>query len=294
MKKPFTIVLSLCLFTLFFNGIIRHDVNEEEYLKLGKQQQFDCVAQIYRNSDPKGSGVLIKEKYILTAAHIAVESEIKEDTIVQNNMVLTVFQPFNEHIDKANLFVEINGQRIKAKNVIVHPGYTADIKKGYCDLMVIELEEPVKTIHPAKLNKKRDEMGAEVTGCGFGVSGIADKPETVAPYNKKIAGENTIDSIGGKSFKNHYTEIFADFDHPTRNDCNLMGSPKPRTLEYSVGGGDSGGGLFRQTNGKWELIGICSGASTDFNTLVKSGYYGQAMSWTRVSVFNEWIEKNTK
>ena len=278
-KKLFAVAMSLCLFLLFFNGITRHDVSEEQYLTLGKQKQFDCVVHIYRNNEPKGTGVIISDRYVLSAAHVAVESEIKEDTIVLNNMVLTVFQPFNERIDDANLFVDINGERIRVKKVITHPEYASNIKAGSCDLMLLEIAKPLKGIQPARLNKKEDELGADVTGCGFGVSGIASKPETVAPHNKKIAGENTIDSIG-RSFKGRNIEMFADFDHPTRKDCNLMGSATPRPLEYSVGSGDSGGGLFRQKNGRWELIGICSGAATDFNTLMKTGYYGQSMSWT--------------
>ena len=62
-------------------------------------------------------------------------------------------------------------------------------------------------------------------------------------------------------------------------------------LEYMCGGGDSGGGLFRQTQGKWELIGICSGADIDVEQLMKTGYYGQQMHWTHVSLFADWIRQ---
>lgn len=292
--KLFATLAGLFLFLLFFNGIIRHDVDEEQYLALGKQKQFDCVVEIYRNGDAKGSGVLISDRYVLTAAHIAVESDIKLDTMTQNDMKITVYQPYNERIDGSDLFVLVNGERIKVKNIAVHPEYSSDFRKGSCDLMLIELEKAVKGVSSARLNTKQNEMDAFVTGCGFGVSGIADKPETVAPYNKKIAGENTIDSIGGEKYQGRFTLMYADFDHPTRNDCNSIGSAIPRALEYSVGGGDSGGGLFREKNGKWELVGICSGGYTNFETLVKTGYYGQFMSWTRVSVFEGWIRENTK
>ncbi|MDI6779965.1 MAG: hypothetical protein QME25_07230, partial [Bacteroidota bacterium] len=59
-------------------------------------------------------------------------------------------------------------------------------------------------------------------------------------------------------------------------------------------GGDSGGGIFREKNSKLELIGINSGGGVDLNTLLKSGYYCQINSWTRISVFYEWIEQNIK
>jgi len=68
-----------------------------------------------------------------------------------------------------------------------------------------------------------------------------------------------------------------------------MGSAKPLPLEYTVAGGDSGGGLFRKNKGKWELIGICSGSEINIDKLMKVGYYGQSMNWVRVSVFEKWI-----
>ncbi|MGQ2982831.1 hypothetical protein [Flavobacterium sp.] len=104
-----------------------------------------------------------------------------------------------------------------------------------------------------------------------------------------IAGENTIDSLGGKKVNGHYAQLYADFDHPTRSDCNMMGSSKPLPLEYTVAGGDSGGGLFPKNKGKWELIGICSGSEINIDKLMKVGYYGQSMNWVRVSVFEKWI-----
>lgn len=73
-----------------------------------------------------------------------------------------------------------------------------------------------------------------------------------------------------------------------------MGSATPRPLEYICGGGDSGGGLFRQIENHWELIGICAGSSTDIPQLLKTGYYGQIMSWTRIAGFEKWITEHIK
>jgi secreted trypsin-like serine protease len=70
----------------------------------------------------------------------------------------------------------------------------------------------------------------------------------------------------------------------------------PRPLEYICSGGDSGGGLFRQKGNGWELIGICGGGGggVDLQILMKTGYYGQKMSWTRLSPFTSWIAEQTK
>jgi secreted trypsin-like serine protease len=73
-----------------------------------------------------------------------------------------------------------------------------------------------------------------------------------------------------------------------------MGSSIPQPLEYICSGGDSGGGLFREGKNGWELIGLCSGAGTNMEMLLATGYYGQTMNWTRVSTFNDWIKQSIK
>jgi secreted trypsin-like serine protease len=71
-----------------------------------------------------------------------------------------------------------------------------------------------------------------------------------------------------------------------------MGSATPLPLEFIVGAGDSGGGLFKKTKTGWKLIGITSGSGTEVERLMKTGYYGHIMRWTRVSVFEPWIKIN--
>jgi hypothetical protein len=161
-------------------------------------------------------------------------------------------------------------------------------------LVVLELAEPVAGIAPAYVNKMTDELHSNVIGVGYGVSGIASEPESVRPQQKKIAGQNVIDSIGGYAYIGNHSLLMCDFDHPENIQCNKMGSAAPRPLEYICGGGDSGGGLFRHNNGRWELIGICASANTNIETLLRTGYYGQVMHWTRVSVFDNWITTSTR
>jgi hypothetical protein len=138
-----------------------------------------------------------------------------------------------------------------------------------------------------------DELHRDVTGVGYGASGRADKPESVKLEHKKIAGESVVDSVGGPEFENHGTLLFCEFVSPN----NKAGKHVARPLEYTPGAGDSGGGLFRQEGNDWELVGICSGEGTagvDIQRLLKTGYYGQTMSWTRVSTFTGWITEQMK
>ncbi|MDP2209281.1 MAG: trypsin-like serine protease [Bacteroidota bacterium] len=284
------------LFFLFFSGIYRHDVDVNEYLSLAKEPQFDCVGQIYKDTIPEGSCVLIHEKYVLTAAHVLIDEDMRPDTIEVDGIKIIAYQYFNaRETDVDELLLFFNDKKVKAKRIILHPNYLDTQTQGSCDLAIIELEEPLRDIAPAILNRNYDELNSVVVGVGFGVSGPANRPDLVAPHNKKIAGENVIDSIAGFKYSGKGTLLFADFDHPKDTlCCNKMGSPEPRPLEYIPSGGDSGGGLFRQKNGKWELIGICSGYGTNVQQLIKSGYYGQIMGWTRVSVLIDWIEEQTK
>lgn len=282
-------------FLIFYAGIIRHDVNERDHLKLGAEKQFDCVGRIYKDTTARGSCVLISDRFVLSAAHVFIDSDTRPDTMEFNGQTIVVFVPYNYRVtDVTGLYLVINGQKVKVKKLILHPNYLKNMTKGSCDLALMELEEPLKNMTPAKLNIVFDELNSNVIGVGYGASGPANNPDSVSQQNKKIAGENVMDSIGGQKYLGVKTRLICDFDHPTRKDCNKTGSPIPRPLEYICSGGDSGGGLFRQKNNNWELIGICSGSSVDINQLIKTGYYGQTMEWTRISPFTKWIGEHTR
>ncbi|MCC6370636.1 MAG: trypsin-like serine protease [Bacteroidia bacterium] len=286
--------LLIIVFGSLTSGIGRHDINQDKYSKLAQQKQFDCVGKVYIDNELAGSCVLICESTVLSAAHVFVQSETRPDTLNFNGQKAVVFIPFNNHIVAENqIVIEINGEKRKVKRLTVHQNYADSIDRGICDFALLELEQPIRGVKPALLNQHDDELHSEVTGVGFGAGGVADKPENNSDSkSEKRAGENVIDSVGGELYNGKSTLMFCDFDHPTRNDCNKMGSAKPQALEYICSGGDSGGGLFRKRKGEWELIGICSGAGVDMAQFNKSGYYGQTMQWTRVSVFKEWINQN--
>jgi secreted trypsin-like serine protease len=294
-KTLFITTLSVIIFLTFFSGIIRHDVNEKAYLQLALQKQFDCVGLVYKNRTALGSCVLISDRFVLSAAHVFIDSETRPDTIKFKSQTIVYYVPYNIRVTNvSDLFLKIKGKKVKVKNLWLHPHYLDSLTEGSCDIALLELDKPIKNITPTILNTKFDELNSDVVGVGFGASGPADKPELVDDHNKKIAGENVIDSLGGELYMGKETLLFADFDHQIRTDCNKLGSPTPRPLEYICTGGDSGGGLFRKKENMWQLIGICSGSRIDTIQLMKSGYYGLIMEWTRVSVFNNWIEKHVK
>lgn len=289
------ILSALLMFFIFFSGVIRHDVDEESYLQLAQQKQFDCVGQVYIDTAMSGSCVLIRERFVLSAAHVFIEHETRMDTVEMGGRKVIVNTPINKKlVDVSQLFVQIKGEKLSVKKISLHPNYLDSLTQGSCDIALLELEQPLIEISSAPLSVSFDELESRVVGVGFGASGVADKPQTVKAFRKKIAGENVVDSLAGKDYLGLKTLLVCDFDHPTRTDCNKTGSPIPRPLEYSCSGGDSGGGLFKKNGERWELIGICGGNQINVPQLMKTGYYGQTMEWTRVSVFATWITEQMK
>lgn len=295
MKKASSYPLYTLLFLLFFSGIIRHDVKERKYVKLGQKRQFDCVSQVFQDKKPTATAVLISENFALSAAHIFIESDTRMDTVNISGKRVIMSTSINERVvDFDKIAVLHNGKYIKAKKIIIHPNYLDKSTKGSCDIALIELGESIKDMSFPKLNGDFDELNSKVVGVGYGASGVADKPGTVKGKHTKIAGENVIDLINGAEYGQHQTVLTFDFDHPTRKDCNKMGSANPLKLEYTAGGGDSGGGLFRKRGNAWELVGICSTGRINIEQFGKTGYYGQTMSWTRVAAFHDWILNQLK
>ncbi len=208
---------------------------------------------------------------------------------------VVVYVPINVRQTETNkLNVIINGKKSKVKNVTIHPNYFDSLSKGSCDIALLELSEPITNTSVTKINKDNNELNSNVVGVGYGASGQADSAQLVAFYSKKIAGENVVDSIGGFDYLGNKTLLICDFDHPNKTKYNKMGAPSPRPLEYICSGGDSGGALFSKKDNQWKLLGICSGSHNEINSDDDFVYYGQIMSWTRVSAFYNWIKENTK
>jgi len=294
-------VITLLAFSTSVAGIYRHDVPEKKYLQLGRQKQFDCVGQLAK-VDSAGrftlgaSCVLVGERCVLSAAHCFIDNDFRADTLdtmIDGKKAQMIFNsPINYRVtDFSKKYVAFGKRRIKVKRGIIYPAYLDSLTKGSCDLVLLELEQAVTGIKPAEMSCTFDELHNDVTGVGYGASGRADKLESVDLHNKKIAGQSVVDSLGGLEIESHQTQLFCEFAAP--NDKTAMHVCRP--LEYIVAGGDSGGGLFRQTEAGWELIGICSGGGVNLPLLLnRRSYYGQSMSWTRVSAFTDWIAERMK
>ena len=189
MKSKLTAAIlgGLCFLT-FYSGIIRDGVKEKMYLRLAKQPQFDCVGQVFRNTEPAGSCVLIGDKFVLSAGHVFIEHDFRQDTLKMQGQTIITNVPYNDRVgDISTYFFSFNGKRYQGESLKVFPAYLDSITKGKCDIALIELKELVTNIQPASLCNSFTEFQFNVVGVGFGASGIANKPQTVKLRNKKIA-----------------------------------------------------------------------------------------------------------
>lgn len=282
-----------------FAGVYRHDTDVRMYKDLAAQPQFECAGQVInKHMAISGSCVLIGDRFVLCAAHVFMTADqLPPDTMKHNGSIVLLSKYCKPRVDDIENYTFRFGRQIGyGKSLIIHPVYLDSLHRGSCDIVIIELKEPIIGIAPAILGSGFDELNSLVTGIGWGASGKANEPQNVSIWFEEIAGRNIIDSVIGYVYNGKHTLLRADFDHPSNyKDCNKTGKPEPVQLEYLPSGGDSGGGLFRQNEkGVWELIGICTGAGVDIQQLLKTGYYGQLCDWTRVSVFRNWINETVQ
>ncbi|PWK46377.1 ankyrin repeat protein [Pleionea mediterranea] len=141
MKKIIAIVLAAITYCQYANAIvIRHDVDDKEYLKLGEQYSpsvgyvAGCAA------------TLINENWLLTVAHCV---EGNEDNIF-----------YAKHM----------GQKYRVETIIIHPKFNRNNDEQY-DAAMVQLKDPIMNGLPAKLYQQSNEVGQPVIFVGRGTYG---------------------------------------------------------------------------------------------------------------------------
>jgi hypothetical protein len=245
--------------------VLRNDVSRTKYQALCAQKQFAPVGEIEVNFgfgyQQFASAVLVSNTMIISAGH--------------------VFDRDAELGAIAYRFV-ISGQvipiKFKSSGVVtIAPGYNPVTLIN--DVSAAFLSKAVKGVTPATLYAGRTENGFIGTMVGFGDSGTG---LTGDEFNdSKLAGQNSIDLV------NQY-DLVVDFDSPTNPALSSLGSPYPLPLEAVIGPGDSGGGLFFDTNGHWVVAGVNSYGYQALGSNV-SDTYGWQSGFTRVSSYVSFI-----
>ena len=275
-------------------GTIRHDRDDQEYLDLAADPAFSSVGKITLQvaglGSIQGSGVLIRDNWLLTAAHVIDGTNFLGAGI-------------------SNLQVRVAGSTMQAAEWIVHPQWEAtripnisgdlvpDLFAGW-DIGLVRLPSAVAGIAPARLPDSANvsELGAIATIVGFGTTGTGETGFDPQLPIVKRAGINVVDVVGAQqtagsnpSFRFGHSRMLAvDFDNPTDPGDSTLGSATPLDLEYLTAPGDSGGGLFIDVDGITKLAGITS-IGTALPEPVIDSDYGDRASYTRVSQFINWI-----
>jgi len=163
--------------------------------------------------------------------------------------------------------VTVGEEQYKIDKVIIHGEYQTEVF-GYNDIALGHLEKEIKLDHYPELYSGSDEFGKVCSMACLGFTGTFNTGIKTAD-GKRRAGSNFIDRIERKI---------------------LICSPSKRNekiteLEYLIGSGDSGGGLFIGN----KLAGIHSSV-IGYDGKPNSTYTDESCH-TRVSLFHDWVQK---
>ncbi len=245
MKKTGLLLAVLIVSFALMGLVVRHDVPDQRYIDLAKRYPQICHL-------PDGEATLIKENWLLTAAHVAIilQQDLKNGKVPQ---------------------VSIDNQKLDAIRVVLHPDYELGKRFIANDIALIQIKGNATTIPVAKLYGQKDEEGAIITIVGRGDFGNGlSGPKKMDKVTR--AATNRIDGVSDQW-------ISFNFDAPE--------SENTTELEGVSGPGDSGGPAFLDINGVRYIVGV---SSHQMNNGKTSGVYGVTENYARVSTYKEWIE----
>jgi hypothetical protein len=230
---------------------------------------FTSVGEV-KGSGLSGSGVLIGDRWVLTAGHIAQSKT-------------------------GGTFI-LGGQTYTIGASVVHPSYSGS--GPFSDIGLVYLLSAVTGVDPAQMLNLGDPgsiLGREATWTGYGLGGTG-ATGFQGPFAFR-AFTNVIDVLGDHPDYEGLpsTSFVADFDRPGDPSKNAPASDAtPTALEGNVAPGDSGGGIFVTVNGKKYLAGVNSYTGRlDTMPTGSLSRYGALSGGTNLELFHEWIFEQT-
>lgn len=210
-----------------------------------------------------GSGVLISDRWVLTAGHIS--------------------------FGKTSGTFAIGGINYAIQSSITHPSYS--FGSNPFDLGLLYLSAAIPAAEAAtmiRFGEPNAILGSEATWVGHGLTGTG-LTGAQAPLEFR-AFTNIID-VMGPAYGLTATSFVSDFDRPDGSTNANSSSPAATRLEGNVASGDSGGGVFVTVDGIRYLAGISSYTGR-FGPGAASSY-GSISGATNVELFHAWILDQT-
>ncbi len=150
--------------------VVRHDLPAAASLVYAREAQFAGVAALVTSDGQRGTGTLVGDRWILTAAHVA-------DDAPGNDWIVVFGSRFHD-----------------VAEVVIHPDWTGDLDDGH-DVALMRLVEPIAHIAAVDLFRGEDEPGMPVSVAGYGWTGTGREGIRTADDRRRAATNVIADHV---------------------------------------------------------------------------------------------------